>query len=263
MINDVQKSLLQAVVHLDEFCTANDIEYYLTGGSLLGAIRHDGFIPWDTDIDVVMTRQNYNRFLSLYKNGNKYFLQNNKSDKFCPVFFSRLTLNNTTMCLKKSYNESYNMSLYIDIFPLDSVSNPNSIVSKIFERIIKFLKRLKYFKNNNRSTKRKMNYHILAVCTSLLTHRMKVVEKLIKSLIFLNQGYNSNYYTNYYGSYSMFRETHKKYLFKSIRHNFEGYELSIPNGYDDILKKLYGNYMELPPLSERKIINVKDYVIKI
>ena len=74
-IKDLHAKLLEALCDIDAFCREHDISYTLAYGSVLGAMRHQGFIPWDDDLDIQMTRENYEKFLSLYKNNDKYYLQ--------------------------------------------------------------------------------------------------------------------------------------------------------------------------------------------
>lgn len=92
---EIQTDLLAIVKDFDSFCQENNITYYLMGGSALGAMRHKGFIPWDDDIDVFMTYDNYQKFLRIFKNSEKYYLQAENTDKW-PLFLSQIKKNNTT-----------------------------------------------------------------------------------------------------------------------------------------------------------------------
>ena len=92
-LEELHKSLLEILDDFDTFCKESNIEYSLAYGTLLGAVRHKGFIPWDDDLDVMMTRENYNKFLSLFKNDEKYTLQKEQVDY--PLYFSKLRKNKT------------------------------------------------------------------------------------------------------------------------------------------------------------------------
>ena len=97
-IEDIQDKLLEIAVYFDAFCKSNNVVYYLMGGSALGAIRHKGFIPWDDDIDVFMTYENYIKFFNaceLSLDTDNYYLQKENTSEW-PLFFSKLRMNGTT-----------------------------------------------------------------------------------------------------------------------------------------------------------------------
>ena len=107
-IKDFQYKILEIAFYFDEFCKKYDIEYYLMGGSALGAVRHHGFIPWDDDFDVFMTFNNYHKFLhyaSIHLDTEKFHLQRENSTEW-PLFFSKLRMNGTT-CIEKGYNKMH------------------------------------------------------------------------------------------------------------------------------------------------------------
>ena len=133
---DNRKAIVEAckyvdkAFYFDEFCKKYDIEYYLMGGSALGAVRHHGFIPWDDDFDVFMTFNNYHKFLhyaSIHLDTEKFHLQRENSTEW-PLFFSKLRMNGTT-CIEKGYNKMH-QGIYIDIMCLYNVS-PNKFVRYI------------------------------------------------------------------------------------------------------------------------------------
>ena len=129
-IKDFQYKILEIAFYFDEFCKKYDIEYYLMGGSALGAVRHDGFFPWDDDFDVFMTFNNYHKFLhyaSIHLDTEKFHLQRENSTEW-PLFFSKLRMNGTT-CIEKGYNKMH-QGIYIDIMCLYNVS-PNKFVRYI------------------------------------------------------------------------------------------------------------------------------------
>lgn len=129
-IKDFQYKILEIAFYFDEFCKKYDIEYYLMGGSALGAVRHHGFIPWDDDFDVFMTFNNYHKFLhyaSIHLDTEKFHLQRENSTEW-PLFFSKLRMNGTT-CIEKGYNKMH-QGIYIDIMCLYNVS-PNKFVRYI------------------------------------------------------------------------------------------------------------------------------------
>ena len=122
-IRDIQNVILSIIKDIDVFCRENDITYYLMGGSALGAMRHKGFIPWDDDLDVFMTVDNYRRFLRLFEekgDKEKYFLQKENTDEW-PLFLSRVCLKGTTMISDEfKYNMKQHHTVFVDIMCLYS-----------------------------------------------------------------------------------------------------------------------------------------------
>src|SRR5699024_6110897 len=132
---------LEILKEFDRFCKEHNIKYQLYAGTLLGAIRHKGFIPWDDDIDIAMTRDQYERFLEKYINNERYFLQNFQTDYNYFRQFSRLRKNNTVFRQEQYSNLDIHHGIFIDIFPLDNVEetydkekyrlSTNSVLRKI------------------------------------------------------------------------------------------------------------------------------------
>jgi len=122
-LQDIQASILSVAKYLDSFCKENGIKYYLMGGSALGAMRHKGFIPWDDDLDVFMTVENYQKFLKLFPqkgDNRKYFLQRENTREW-PLFLSRICLNGTTIISDEfKFNMKQHHNVFVDIMCLYS-----------------------------------------------------------------------------------------------------------------------------------------------
>ena len=120
-LRHLQLVILDIIKDIDSLCTKNNIEYYLLGGSAIGAIRHQGFIPWDDDLDIIMTADNYNKFIEVCKkelNTNKYILQEGEKDWALP--FSKIRLKGTKLIEIEGPAEDNNMQgIFVDIFKLD------------------------------------------------------------------------------------------------------------------------------------------------
>ena len=127
-----QAVLLELLTEFDRICVKHGIGYVLFAGSALGAVRHQGFIPWDDDLDVAMLRADYQRFLQLApaELGEQYFLQGEFSAHW-PMFFSKLRKNGTA-CMERFVpkDEKMHQGIYMDIFPVDNLSD-NALVRKI------------------------------------------------------------------------------------------------------------------------------------
>lgn len=137
-MREIQECILSIVKDIDIFCRENDISYYLMGGSALGAMRHKGFIPWDDDLDIFMTVDNYKKFLKLFekkasedKRFQKYFLQKENTKEW-PLFLSRVCLNGTTMVSDEfKFNMRQHHTVFVDIMSLYSA--PKHDMARLFQ----------------------------------------------------------------------------------------------------------------------------------
>ena len=123
---------LDMLQHLLDVCKKNDIQIFAYAGTLIGAVRHKGFIPWDDDMDLFLTRENYEKLQKVAKDEFKYpyFLQNARTDKKFFIGYSRLRNSNTTGILKWERSEDYNNGIYLDVFCMDAFINDRELVRK-------------------------------------------------------------------------------------------------------------------------------------
>ena len=133
LLRKVQLTELEILKTVDKICRENNIKYSLCGGTLLGAVRHKGFIPWDDDIDIAMRRDDYNRFLSLWEQSHPdgYLLQNKSNTPNFSQTFSKIRKDKTTFLQFKNEAGMYHTGIFIDIFPFDRITN-NWIKKKLF-----------------------------------------------------------------------------------------------------------------------------------
>lgn len=242
---------LEILLNVTDFCDKNNIRYSLAYGTLLGAIRHKGYIPWDDDIDIVMPRQDYELFRKLYRS-YKYPLIDLLLDDHYPSKVAKVYDASTVIYFQKTAKRKY--GLFIDVFVLDNL--PNDVTERdIWVKSIRKLQMINAFKNTNlnhfwskSSFTRKLK--ILAAKLSLVSS--KSVHKRIEKLF---QKYNDseceklgclmdirNYKTFAFPNY---------YFSKLIDVEFEGYNFKATAYYDEILRIVYGDYMVLPPESAR------------
>jgi len=119
-LHDLHRVITMIAEDLDAFCKSNGITYYMMGGTALGAMRHNGFIPWDDDFDVFMDRENYLRFLTACRDqldGSKYYLQREDTDEW-PLFFSKFRLNDTVYEEREDATRDIHKGIYIDVMCL-------------------------------------------------------------------------------------------------------------------------------------------------
>ena len=161
---DCQRKLqliqVSIVEDIDRICRDNGLKYYIIGGTLLGAVRHKGFIPWDDDIDLVMYRDDYNKFISIIQSeySEKYFLQNFYTDKHYTRYIAKVRLNGTHLTESYLDNSKSHDGIYVDIFPLDYTKKNDGFYLKLRGDIVRCLFAYKTIKNNtfakNRRNKR-------------------------------------------------------------------------------------------------------------
>lgn len=269
-IKDVHKVQVEILLEVDKICKENNIKYQLFAGSLLGSIRHEGFIPWDDDIDICMLRKDYEEFLRICntKLNSKYFLQNNDTDSNYIAQFSKIRKNGT-LFLESGLSElDIHHGVFIDIFPLDNVM-PNKLIGKIQRNLIYFIyvldisrvKRLSFTHNNiYKKTIKSALYFISKLVPIKLTNNM-----LKKLFCMFNENMDAEYVTHMTNAAT--KNTYYKNLRKRddfyniIDGKFEGYVFPIPEKYDEVLKELFGEYMKFPPIEEQKphhgIIEIK------
>ena len=234
-LNVVHQLQLQLLEYFDEFCKDNNLRYFLAGGTLLGAVRHKGFIPWDDDIDVAMPRNDYEKFITLC----------NKLDKDYKILSCEL-LNEHMIPFAKfvdvnyqNYNKSINgrYGIRIDVFPLDGLGNSYSSAIKISKKIVLFRKFHYFcFKKNIMST----------LLNKLMIH--KLFYFILKNIAIKNNFYDSKYVGSIVGGLRRLDEIFEYRVYsETMDMEFEGKIFKGMKYYDEYLTRMYGDYMKLPP----------------
>lgn len=255
-IREIQFTILEIAKEIKRICDKNGITYVLDGGTLLGALRHKGFIPWDDDLDIAMTRENYEKFLICCKSdlSSDYFVQNNRTEVEYPFDFTKIKKKNTLYTEKCMTGLNVMDGVYVDIFPID----------KTFENKWKKQGKLLSFWRNVRWTK--------------LRYKLQPFKKKIITLpfTFLSLGFINKKADRIMTIYSN-KETNKvakichpgpkkpcepiELYLDTIDLEFEGLMFKCPRHYETLLRNRYGNYLELPPEADRHsthgILNVK------
>lgn len=243
---------------IKRICEKNSIPYFLIGGTLIGAVRHKGFIPWDDDIDVGMLRKDYDRFLEIAKtdiNKEKFFLQTTQTeDGCCDYEIARVRLNGTHFVENHRQNLSLHNGFFVEILPYDDLPPTKKECirySKYFKRMKKILgirKGYKYKVYNNKL--KRFIFYVIANFTRIIPFKI-LHDKMV------------NYHLKYYetnsekvfllsGAYNCFRESHlRSSFYETTELEFEGELFSVPKNYDMFLREQYGDYMQLPPEEKR------------
>ena len=244
---------------LDEFirvCEKNQLTYFLIGGSCIGAVRHHGFIPWDDDIDVGMPREDYEKLVEIAADelNPEYFFQNYHSEKNCGLIFGKIRKNNTILSENYSYHIHMHQGVWIDIFPYDQIGDKpelskwDSLLISILRNI--YIIKCRYKIPENRSKYLLPFYYLIKLFAVFFPYQF-LISKL-DHLMKKRNRYESKYVYPMGGAYGNKDILPKEFINDLIEVYFEGRKVYIFKNYDAYLKRLYGNYMELPPVEKRR-----------
>lgn len=253
-MNQIQERLLKMFKWLHNYCVENGIKYYAVGGTMLGAARHKGFIPWDDDIDIVVPREDYVRLLEIFKEPvDGYFLESPYSGNEDYLYsYAKLYDINTT--LVENTRIKCKRGLFIDIFPLDAIGNTFEEANKnfgIFDKKNMFLMTRTCSINKNRSFYKNLAIVFARLIPSFIVNNKKLSIEVDKIAADINMG-SSVYVAPMMGTYR-FKEIVKGELFgEPVLYKFEDFEVYGPERYDEYLTKVYGDWRALPPEEKRK-----------
>lgn len=243
---------LEILNEIDKICKNNNIEYFLIGGTLLGAIRHKGFIPWDDDLDIAMTRDNYEKFINIAIDelDNKYFLENYKTNPDCYFPFTKIRKNNTIMDEKATSHIDNHKGIFVDIFPFDNLENKDSFLTLLRVLLIRSITETVFVKKGvYKSFFKYCNHPLISLCFSIFSCKklFNMQEKMC-----IKDDDSSKYYASLIGAYAFKKECFlKKELFPLTIATFEGKEYFVFKNYDEFLRSVYGDYLKMPPKEKR------------
>lgn len=261
ILHKLQRKQLEILLEFDRVCNEMGLNYSISSGTLLGAIRHKGFIPWDDDVDVVMLREDYEKFLEEGKRylPKNYFIQTYENDKNYPHNFAKIVDISTT--LREGYTSNIDMinGIFIDIFPIDRVSS-NKIIRRIDNLLLSIIYLVKHssnpgwIKKTKRGYNRLIKYCILPLSRCIGTRRLNRLETYIKTKN-NKEGNNYTYGDNYVIPLINLNKAMLLpiEIFSDCEYiDFEEYKVKAIKEYDIYLTAIYGDYMQLPPTEKRK-----------
>ena len=260
-LNDIHKISLDILNDVHRYCITNDIRYSLAYGTLIGAVRHKGFIPWDDDIDIIMPRPDYEVFCKKYKSSQyKIALPNESYICFARVYDDQKTTSVQSVPWLKSRNRP---GVWIDIFPIDSISDNENVFKKQYDEANKLL----WLQGKVRSTKktirdtfvlRSFNHAIVKLIRAWLGKILFIFQPIDK----VNDSYQNVIKRYAWGTTEHWAQLacadngykdygHMSWLSSYILLPFEDAHFYVLNAYEEWLSNKYGDYMTLPPETER------------
>lgn len=257
-ISEKQKKIwaveLDLLSELIRVCKKNDLKLFGIGGTLLGAIRHQGFIPWDDDLDVVMLRDDYEKLLEIAPKEFQYpyFLQTALSDKKFFNEYARLRNSETTGLVSFTNSPDFNNGIFIDVDILDGCTKNTRQMKWLFRKKFFYVKLL-HFYYADLKTKKYFKRIIGKPLKPLLNHIISY-EKLFEMYKKVIMKYNASEFVTFLTHKSQYSYiASKKSYDKMVWVPFEFLELPIMLNPEEFLKEQYGNYMEFPPTEKRGV----------
>lgn len=253
-----QKVMLEILKEVDRICNIYKIKYFLSDGTLLGAVRHQGFIPWDDDLDISMLRKDYDKFKEIAPKelSRKFFFQTSATDKYYDIYHIPLKIRDNNSLIIEQKGKKYHQGLYIDIFPIDKVPE-----RKIKANIQKFLGNLWTLKLPMDAKDFPKPKFFVRSAMQIIGFMIpaKLISKLQLSTIRWNEESKGDIYS--YGVELTWKTLYKKQdLFPLKKIKFQGEYFWVPNNPHNILTNIYGDYMTLPPVEERRVHGLEMYV---
>lgn len=255
-IRIIQDRILSILKEFITICEGNDLTYYALGGTLLGAVRHKGFIPWDDDIDIGMPREDYEQFKKLAPN---------KLSSHLKIVNNPLNLDITQLVdinVKVKFANTDN-NVFIDIFPLDGYPEKGRFSAKLhgfrvlFQRMLCKISVLDQLEDKDRGTLENL---IVKISKTLRIQKVLPKDVLVENLHKVIQKYDfktSRYVGNVLGRYREREIVPREYFKEPVSLTFEDTMINCPTKYKEYLANIYGDYMKLPPVEDRVAHNIE------
>ena len=248
-LREAELELLDIFVHV---CDQLNVRYYMIGGSLLGAVRHKGFIPWDDDIDVGIMRDDYDIFIRSAQEllPENIFLQTFMTDPEYPSLFAKLRKSDTTFIETSVSKLNINHGVYLDIFPLDNypLGKIGQINLELFSKVV-FGKLGQVYYAENYIAKKPVSQKFFEMISNvkycstqdaLLSYESKLKKRSKTPLV-----------RNYFGAWGKREIWQRSWFEPCVYLEFEKRKVSVPKDWNAMLTAVYGDYMTLPPKGER------------
>ena len=251
-VTDLKRIETHLLHALGQFCQEHNLRYFLTYGTLIGAIRHQGFIPWDDDIDVMMPRKDYEYLVANFNRNRpaaNVSVLSHSIDKRYYLPLAKLV--DTTTVLKEDVTSDYEIGVYLDIFPLDNLSDDFEEARARIAKAFRY-NRMLLIKTATWRKGRALVKNLALVAGKVLLSTTSVSRLLEKMDRFCREK-ESDTFTQYVGVMAGIsggddsRVFRREWFEQEMIVTFEGAKYPAPVGADDLLRKIYGDYMQLPP----------------
>lgn len=255
-LDTLHKNQLIILREIQRICEANGIVYFAIAGSLLGAVRHKGIIPWDDDIDVGMMRSQYNKFLTCANTqlGPEFFLQTWNTDPAFGLPMAKVRLNNTKVVESSSANVDCHQGIFVDIFPFDDKPDAaplrwlHALSAYVLKRAI--LARSGYSIGGDAPLLMRLPFRALTIVLAVFPKR-RLIAFFETRMTQFNGAENAECVT-IAGSYGYRRESLPKcWTDNLVDYDFDGMKVPGFRQADHYLTRMYGDFLKLPPIHER------------
>lgn len=261
-LREIQLAALDILTAFAEFCEGNGLRYSLVGGTLLGAIRHKGFIPWDDDVDVGMPRPDYEKFVAMMQERGNVLSENLiiAPDRGKDAVRPFIKIEDKRISLPEEHR-SFSMHLWIDVFPFDGCPKEIKKAKKHFKKAKHFRHIIIYnsFKMKHLSGIWKLVYVFYSVYAKMygLERAIRKMNKLVAKYPYGKTEKSAGVVWAMYGIGEIMSGDSFE---KNTQVEFEGKKFSAIYNWDEYLTGLYGDYMTPPPVDKRKTHKLKAYV---
>ena len=252
-LSAIQQTLLGFLKEVDRICRKNDIKYFLGGGSLLGAVRHKGFIPWDDDADVMMLRDDYEKFLSVLKTDLPSYITDQNTEEANHFAFTKLRLDDTILSTEFSVRfKGLHNGVFLDVLAQDKTSG-NKAASRIHMKLTAQLRWLVL--NKWRGTPMDANNKIVSFIGDVIKAilPLSLLEKMQNGIMKRYRDKDTGMLYDSMGRNVERGAFPEEWLREAVYVDFEDTKLPIPKEWDKYLTYLYGDYMDMIPVSERHV----------
>lgn len=252
-LDEIKQIELEILKNFDKICRDNDLEYSLAYGTMIGAVRHHGFIPWDDDIDVFMKRADYEKLMALQYEDDDYEIKSYRYSRDYYYPFAKMSDKHTELI--EDWRLEKNLGVYIDIFPLDYINaNSQEELNEIKKKASK-ADDLAFWMGHKLSHHKSFSVkYFVKLVLLLLTYPFK--KQIIKRADYLNVQNSKGQYCAMLLQLMNSKTFMDAFLFDEVIYvDFEDFKAPIYKEYDSILTSDYGDYMTPPPVEQQKSVH--------